>query len=342
MTRRLAFAIVTALVLGVGPGHRAAAQTASTIVDDRLAAVAARVVAAPALGMGPLRAVFAAVAGDVDAATALALALLNRLHGPPTAVAEAADAVYQAAAEAMAAVPVYRVAVDPLFVLPEGDRGWDFGPPGAPLARGFAAPRADQLVAAGSGIEGLGGDGGDPLIADALGGVAGFRAAVADGSYRFIVLTREDAVAEPLGHRIAVNGAPVALARTTPGSWIERAYLMGTALQEAGAAPRRLGATGGALATAVDVVGGRLSIAFTGSEGALVSAVILEPVSAPSVLVAPEPVADEGRVLAAESTVAAAVGRVFEAVATAAGPERPAPDDLPEPPIDPAIYRSPS
>ena len=305
---------------------REAALAVPSVDDLRPLAGELAVLDGDALG-ARLHGLFAPAAGDAEATAAFAVALIQALDGDPEVVATLADAIFTAASDAMAAVPVYRIAVDPAFRLSAGAAGWDFGAADAPLYPGFRrmTPAALGESVAGTGLKRPAGDG---LLSDGVAGITRLSIPATNGAYRLILLTDDVGAGAggdaPLGDAIRVNGVTVTLARPEAERWVERGVLVRPDLKSAVLDGARLpagGPGGGAVMLPVDIVDGRLAIAFptVGSGGAYIAGLILEPISRPSALVVPAFGAAPALRLAAESRVADAVGRVFDALASAAG-----------------------
>ncbi len=268
--------------------------------------------------------------GDPSAVADRAIGLVRRLRGDPLESLAIAIVIADVAGEAFYARSIVRAAVDPVFTLPTGSRGWDLGPPDGPLVPGFERLSENDDRVVGDDLASLRRPGADELTTDGVVGIRRVSLAVPDGAFRLILVTddisRTTTIAEPLGTVIIVNGRRIVIVDPAPPRWIGLGGFMGNAdtpLPEVGAV------TGGALSLDIDIMGGMLDIALPYDEGAptFLVAIILEPAGAPSAFrLTPETQAELDALLIAareaESRLASAIADLLAGVATAAGVEQ--------------------
>jgi hypothetical protein len=121
--------------------------------------------------------------------------------------------------------------IDPPVPLPDGAVGWDFGPPSGAVYPGFEAITAGDGRIHGRAPRALARPGGDPLIADGVGGVERFSVSLPNGRWRITLWTGDLGEWETLPwyieRRIRVNGKTVEHERLAPRQWIAGRYLEG-------------------------------------------------------------------------------------------------------------------
>jgi hypothetical protein len=276
---------------------------------------------------GALLALFNDLRGDSAAITELAVELIDALDGDPVAVIDAATMIADVASHTLSAQPIVRISAGDNLLLPPGALGWDFGAPDSTRFEGFRkVTAADQdIVSGASGA--LQGAGGGDLLSDGLLGLHKFFVEVPDGTYRLILLT--DAMGNvtlgsPLGDAVMVNGLSIPMPSGGSDSW-QGAGVLGGA-QNAGDAQ----GSGGATMITVEVVDGQLMLEFLAAEGQdiFLSGIILEPIEGPSTLDMPDFFTDIEETFTAEAIIAEAIGATLENIATAAGGDEGAVDDI--------------
>jgi hypothetical protein len=276
---------------------------------------------------GALLALFNDLRGDSVAIAELAVQLIGALDGDAVAVIDAATMIADVASHTLSTRPIVRVSVGDNLVLPPGAMGWDFGAPDSVGFEGFRkVTAADQDIVPGAQGD-LQSTGGDDLLSDGLLNLHKFFVTVPDGTYRLILLTDASGnltLASPLGDAIMVNGLRIPMPDGGSDSWQGNGVLGGG--QNAGGAQ----GGGGATMMTVEVVGGQLVLEFLPAEGQniFLSGIILEPIEGPSVLDMPDVFTDIEEILSAEAIIAEAIGATLENIATAAGGDEGAVDDI--------------
>ena len=322
LLRKWGSALCLAAALMAAPSGPAAAQASRQ-------QVLAAVFADEAAGRAALAAYFAPRLGDPEKIAELTADLIGQLAGDPFETVGFATLIGAVADEAIHAAPVLRGAADPGFAPPKGARGWDFGPPDAPVSGGFQPVASGDERIAGGETSDLRRPGNDGLFADGVLGVTKFSVGVPNGTYRLMVLTddlsRTTKVAQPIGRGFRVNGTTQLVISPASNGWLPYGILTDgdEAAIEPGAA-----ITGGIVSIDVVVDDERLELEILqlGGEPTYLTGLLLEPSDQPSSLFVSEAaqrVLDElaQAIKRAENRVADAMADLLAGVATAAGVE---------------------
>ncbi len=171
--------------------------------------------------------------------------------------------------------------------------------------------------------------GGHDLLSDGLLDLHKFFVKVPDGTYRLTLLT--DAMgnvtlASPLGDTVMVNGLRIPILSGGSDTWLDNGVLVLGGTQNAGGAR----GSGGATVITVEVIGGQLMLEFLPEEGQniFLSGIILEPIEDSSGLATSDVFTDIEEIFDAEAIIAEAIGAALENIATAAGGDEGAVDDI--------------
>jgi len=326
MTSRGVFAAVVALAMaagaafGIAPAEAARSEGPAALAaraqerSERVVVPAAVVDAAFAPGEWPSPAVMTFLRGrqfggqtdSPEDVTARTLALIKAMKESPAGAADPArlraalTKVARGASAALSVSPIMRVNIDRDYEPQAGSYGFDFGPDGAPVARGFTP----GLVSAGyltGALQPIQTPGGDPLMSDGIRGARTASMTVPVMRWRVILLTDAGGagpMTTPFGYEIVANGVRFHVGESSPIDWTRQAVLtnrgieigalslasVNTAQSNGRFAP---GVTGGLLWFEVDVTTGRLLIEFMAPPGrsdplTYLTAMIVEPAEGPS------------------------------------------------------------
>jgi hypothetical protein len=178
------------------------------------------------------------------------------------------------------------VSAERSFALPDGARGWKFGPAGSAVFPGFEPVLPGDPRLTGSEQRAVDRPSGDGLIGSGIRGVEHFQVPLANGRWSVALWTDDVGEWEYLPHelnrQIRVNGQLAYSAHFTPEQWVRRIYLAGRdaeALADGDPWAVFGGRRGGLVAIDVEVTDGKLTIDQQGDgpEASFLSAVLVEP-----------------------------------------------------------------
>ena len=166
-------------------------------------------------------------------------------------------------------VMITEVATETALALPEGARGYDFGPVGGAVFPGFEAVFPDDVRIEGKTRTPVRRPSGDPLVSDEIKGVEAFETTWPNGRWTVSLWIDDLGEWEYLPHnlqrRIRVNGATALETQFTPSEWIAKVYLAGRDAEVVADPWSAFGRRrGGLVSVDVDVTDNRLRVELAG------------------------------------------------------------------------------